>query len=429
MNINNDNIGRDEQKEQIVTPWIVTSKTEIDYMKLIDKFGSTPLTGELIERFEKVTGKKIHPWIRRGLVFSHRDMDKILDSYEKGEIIYQYTGRGATTESMHLGHMIPFMLCKYLQDALDTIVIIQMSDDEKYYFKDGMDLEELNRLAYKNSKDIIACGFNPDKTFIFSNLETVGGSLYKNIVHIMKHTTGNQIKGIYGLNLDNSVGQLSWPCFQSAPAFSNSFPQIFGDKHIPCLVTMAIDQDPYFRMARDFADRFSSKGYIKPSVLHTKFLPSLQGTNSKMSSSTNSPTIFLTDTHDEIKQKIRSCFSGGCSTKKEHLLNGANLLIDVPYQYLLYFMHDDDKLHEIASLYHSGKMMTSEIKTILVSLIYDFILNHQQSRNSITNDQISHFFNPHRYFDFTIQRKDEISNTSTNFDNSGINFDAYFGLY
>ncbi len=45
-----------------------------------------------------------------------------------------------------------------------------MTDDEKFLWKD-LKLEEAHRLAYENAKDIIACGFDINKTFIFSNLD------------------------------------------------------------------------------------------------------------------------------------------------------------------------------------------------------------------------------------------------------------------
>lgn len=45
-----------------------------------------------------------------------------------------------------------------------------MTDDEKFLWKD-LGIDEANRLAHENAKDIIACGFDKEKTFIFSNLE------------------------------------------------------------------------------------------------------------------------------------------------------------------------------------------------------------------------------------------------------------------
>jgi len=54
---------------QVVDPWTVESDGAIDYDKLIQQFGSTPLAPELIERFERVTGKKAHRFLRRGIFF------------------------------------------------------------------------------------------------------------------------------------------------------------------------------------------------------------------------------------------------------------------------------------------------------------------------------------------------------------------------
>ena len=34
--------------------------------------------------------------------------------------------------------------------------------------------EETHKLAYENAKDIIACGFDVKKTFIFSDIDYIG---------------------------------------------------------------------------------------------------------------------------------------------------------------------------------------------------------------------------------------------------------------
>ena len=62
-------------------------------------------------------------------------------------------------------------------------------------------------------------------------------------------------------------------------------------------------QDPYFRMTRDVAPRL---GFFKPALLHSSFFPALQGPQSKMSASDASSSIFLTDTPNEIKNKVLS---------------------------------------------------------------------------------------------------------------------------
>ena len=153
-------------KEQKVTPWVVEG--DIDYEKLVKEFGTELIDQQLIDKFERITGHPAHPWIKRGIFFSHRRLNEFLDAYENGEPVFLYTGRGPTSDSMHVGHMIPFMFTKWLQDVFDCPLVIQMSDDEKYYFK-PLEFADVYRLGFENSKDIIACGFNPQKTFIFSN--------------------------------------------------------------------------------------------------------------------------------------------------------------------------------------------------------------------------------------------------------------------
>ena len=54
-------------------------------------------------------------------------------------------------------------------------------------------------------------------------------------------------------------------------------------------------------MTRDVAPRL---GFLKPALLHSVFFPALQGSQSKMSASDPSTSIFLTDTAKQIKQKV-----------------------------------------------------------------------------------------------------------------------------
>lgn len=104
--------------EQIVTPENVQGATldgvhqAVDYAKLVQQFGAQLIDDDLLARFENLTGRKPHRFLRRGLFFSHRDLNKILDRYEQGKPFYLYTGRGPGAGSMHLGHLIPFLFCK-----------------------------------------------------------------------------------------------------------------------------------------------------------------------------------------------------------------------------------------------------------------------------------------------------------------------------
>ncbi len=75
----------------VVTPWEVTG--DIDYNKLIERFGTQPLTEELKERIAKQAGF-MHMQLRRNVYFSHRDLDWWLNQYDAGRPVGLYTGRG-----------------------------------------------------------------------------------------------------------------------------------------------------------------------------------------------------------------------------------------------------------------------------------------------------------------------------------------------
>ena len=113
-----------QAKEQIITPFDVSGGLDeqgrpvaIDYDKLIERFGSQRIDKALLERFEKVTRHRAHRLMRRGMIFSHRDLTVILDKYESGVPFFLYTGRGPSSDSMHVGHSIPFEFTKYVQNA------------------------------------------------------------------------------------------------------------------------------------------------------------------------------------------------------------------------------------------------------------------------------------------------------------------------
>jgi len=71
----------DENSEMVVTPWEVKGK--VDYERLIREFGTQPLTKELLNRIESHTGS-LHLQLQRHIFFSHRDLDTVVDLYEKG---------------------------------------------------------------------------------------------------------------------------------------------------------------------------------------------------------------------------------------------------------------------------------------------------------------------------------------------------------
>lgn len=407
MSIQEDAKGSLQEDEMVVNAFEVKGK--IDYNKLVDNFGSKLIDAELLERIERLTVGRgtvpyLHRFLRRDIFFSHRDMVKICECLEQNKPFYLYTGRGPSSGAMHLGHLVPFMFTQWLQQAFQCPLVIQMTDDEKFLFKGvyddetGDNLDYFAHLTMENAKDIIACGFIPEKTFLFSDLQYVG-TMYPTIVRIWKAVTVNTVNGIFGFDGSANMGKIAFPAIQAAPSFPSAFPRVLGSgkesANMACLIPCAIDQDPYFRMTRDIAHKLVPKDHPlggKPALIHSKFFPPLQGAEGKMSSSDENSAIFLTDTADMIEKKIKEyAFSGGQETKKLQQELGANLDVDVAYQWLRFFLEDDEELAKIGKDYSTGSgefWSTAKVKARLVEVLKEVVDCHQAKRQTITDEVV-----------------------------------------
>ncbi|MGI0004691.1 MAG: tryptophan--tRNA ligase [Candidatus Nitrosotenuis sp.] len=359
----------------IVTPWHVEG--EIDYDKLIKQFGTEKITPALLKRIERVTGET-HFMLRRGVFFSHRELGRILDDYEKGKKFFLYTGRGPSGHT-HIGHLVPWVFAKWLQEKFDTTMYFQLTDDEKFYAKQDLTLEETGKFAYENALDFIALGFKPDRTKIIINTKNIK-TLYPLAAQVAKKINFSNTKAVFGFTGETNVGMIFYTSLQSAPCF-------IEDR--PVLIPLGVDQDPHFRITRDVAPKI---GRPKPALIHNIMIPALTGPSGKMSASEESGTVYTTDSPEVVKKKINKyAFSGGQPTIEEHRKIGGNPDIDVSYQYLrIFFEPDDKKLKSIHDDYKSGKLLTGELKAILIEKVTEFLISHQQKREK-AKSQIEKF--------------------------------------
>jgi len=297
----------------IVTPWHVEG--EIDYDKLIKQFGTQKLTSDILNKIKKIAGED-HFMLRRGIFFSHREMSRILQDYEKGKKFFLYTGRGPSGHT-HIGHLVPWVFAKWLQEKFSVNMYFQLTDDEKFFSKSNLTLEQTQQFAYENALDFIALGFKPENTKIIINTKNIQ-TLYPIAAQVAKK-----------INFSNTKA--------TKP---------------------------------------------KPALIHNIMIPSLVGPGGKMSASDENSTIYTTDSPSVVKKKVNKyAFSGGQPDIEQHRKLGGNPDIDVSYQYLrIFFEPDDKKLKSIYDDYKSGKMLTGELKAILIEKINNFLKTHQEKR-------------------------------------------------
>ncbi|RJS76628.1 tryptophan--tRNA ligase [Candidatus Bathyarchaeota archaeon] len=358
-----------DDEEMVVTPWTVSGK--IDYSRLVEEFGTQPLTEDMLERIKKHTGE-LHLQLRRGLFFSHRDLDWILDMYEAGRRFVLYTGRGPSGP-VHIGHLVPWIFTKHLQDVFGSKLYFQMTDDEKFLIHPEFTLDTSKGFAYDNALDVIATGFDPKKTKIIMDVED-SGTLYRIAVQVAKRITFSTVKATFGFTESSNIGIIFFPAIQAVPCFLET--ELTGE-NVPCLIPAAIDQDPYWRVTRDVAPKL---GYFKPAQIHCKFLPGL-GKGGKMSASIPETCVFTTDPPEVAEKKIWNAFTGGKPTVEEQRKLGGDPYICPIYYYEYYlFEEDDGKLKEICERCRSGELLCGEHKMMLAEKVKKFLVEHQKKR-------------------------------------------------
>ncbi len=356
--------------ETIITPWEVKGKLE--YEKIIQQFGTSPLTEGLIKRFKKLAGGNLHVMLRRKLFFTHRDFDLVINHYEKGGEVVLYTGRGPSGP-IHLGHYVPWIFTKYLQDVFKAKLYFQITDDEKFLYHREYRLKDVQKFTNDNILDIIAAGFDPHKTKIIIDIRDIN-VLYKIAVKVAKHVTFSTVKAVFGFQHSTNIGLIFFPAVQAAPCFLEE--EITGE-NVLTLIPCAIDQDPYFRVARDIAAKL---GYNKPSTLYSKFFPGLLA-GGKMSSSEPESAIYMTDTSETIKRKIWNAFTGGQPTVEEQRLKGGNPDICPIFHYLYFlFEEDDHKIRQQEMDCRSGNLLCGEHKLYLIKKLVNFMEKHRKRR-------------------------------------------------
>ncbi len=348
----------------------------VNYDDLIKKFGVSPIDDALKARIKKDAGD-IHFMIRRGIFFANRDMNWLLDEYEKGNKFYVYTGI-APSGGMTIAHLLPFIMSQWLQEKFDAEVLIQIPDEEKYLTKKdpNLTLEKAHELAYADALNIAALGFDPDKTKMYLDTE-YASKVYKQSVRVSKHITFSIIKDAFGFGNDSNIGSIFYTSMQAVPAFLKS---VEKGRNIPCLIPLGVDQDVHFRVARNAIEKL---GYYKPAIIHSKFMPSLKG-GPKMSSSEPDNTIFLDDTPEIVEKKVNKAITGQQSTIELQKELGGDPEKCSVCQYNKYlFEPDDKKLEKILKGEKDGTLLAGEHKKDLAKKINKFLEEHRAKKAKI----------------------------------------------
>lgn len=353
-----------------VTPWEVKGK--IDYDKLIQQFGLQSFH-HLPKQFERFL------LFRRGIIFAHRDFERIAENVEQKKHFVMVTGL-MPSGKFHFGHKLIADQIIFYQ-SLGAKIYLAVADIEAYNSR-NLTMRELRNIAIQEYLiNYIALGLNPKNCdFYFQSQRSKDGkkaSSYYGLANLLaKHVTFSEFRAIYGsIEPGKTVSALLQASDMLHPQLTE-----FEGKPMPTIVPVGADQDPHLRLARDLSQRIKEYRFMQLSSTYHKFFPGLKG--DKMSSSDPFSYIALTDSPEEAATKIRKyAFSGGQATVEEHRKKGGNPNIDVSFQLLKYGLEPNDKkLREIEERYLSGELLTGELKQIAIDRLREFLKSHQEKR-------------------------------------------------
>jgi len=356
-----------------------------DYGKLSKEFG--------IEPFASFAKKLPEPYLamRRGVVFGQRDFGRIAEAIAHRKPYAMMTGL-MPSGKFHVGHRMLAEQIIYYQNH-GAHVYLCVADIEAYNMR-ASSMKELKRTAIEEYLlNYIALGLKPKNCDFYFQSDRCrdakkSNAYYRLIGMLPKRATFNEMEAIYG-NL--TPGKIMSVMTQVGDILHPELDEFGGPR--PVLVPVGVDQDPHIRLTRDLADRFTRNkdfNFVPPSSTYHEFMKGLKG--GKMSSSDPTSYIALTDTPEQAKEKImKFAFSGGRGSVQEHREKGGVPEVDVSYQMLyMMFEPDDHRIRQIHDDYKSGKMLTGELKQILIEKLQKFLTEHKEKREK-AKDKVNEF--------------------------------------
>lgn len=88
---------------------------------------------------------------------------------------------------------------------------------------------------------------------------------------------------------------------------------------------------------------------------------------------------------------FRYAFSGGKVSQEEHRALGGRTDVDVSFQYLRFFLEDDEELERIRASYESGELLTGELKAICIKELQKYVAEFQERRAKVDDEQVKLF--------------------------------------
>ncbi len=412
-----------------------------DYSKLFDEFGILP--------FESIINEidKPHRYMRRNIIFGHRNYENITQAIQKRSPFSVMSGF-MPSGKVHLGHKMVMDQIIWHQ-KMGGNAFIGIADREAYSVR-GISWETCRQTGMEEYiLSLIALGLKPGAHIYFqSDSQQVKDLAFE----LGTKANFSELSAIYGFTGETNVAHMISALSQSADILQPQLHENGGPN--PTVVPVGADQDPHIRLTRGLANKMNmfrvesrkdnkgnpyisirgkatsedvlalvaqalpwntklyeghvdvfgtddmesllaivldiesqhnGYGFLPPISTYHRFMSGLQG--GKMSSSVPESLISLTEDPEEAGKKVKRAKTGGKITLEEQKRSGGNPGDCSVYELLMFHLIEDDKhLEEIYSECICGKRMCGNCKKLAAELITEFLQDHQQLRENARDE-------------------------------------------
>ena len=412
--------------ENEINPW--SSENAVSIQRLFTEFGIEPIADAISDLPD------LPLFMRRDIVFGHRDYEKIAHAIKQKKPFNVMTGF-MPSGPPHLGHLMVMkeVVWHVKQGGRGFIGI---ADREAHAVR-GLSWDQCEAYGKEYLTCLYALGY---EGAVYA--QSANRGLQDLAFLASEKVNFSELSAIYGFGAETDLAHAIAVIHQVADIL---YPQV-AEGPTPTLVPAGIDQDPHIRLTRGIAHKMrlftiedrgeyisvrsknapekalsfihkrftGSKKYaghvdikgssmelvekavrdaelaeggyafVTPSATYHRFLPGLTG--GKMSSSIPDSLIGFTETEKEVRKKVMAAVTGGRQTLAEQKEHGGQPDICSVYLLNLFHMIDDDaELNEVRQQCMRGELMCGQCKKDTAARVEAFLLDFTSRIDAVSH--------------------------------------------
>jgi tryptophanyl-tRNA synthetase len=215
-----------------------------DYNKLFSEFG--------ISSFEQILPQLPNPhrYMRRKIIFGHRNYDSVLAAMKKHEPFAVMSGFMPSGRA-HFGHMM----------VMNEIIWHQQQGGDAYAAIANMEAHAVRGISWERCRrlgineyilSLIALGFEPkNNSHIYFQSENY--KMRNLAFELGREANFSEVSAIYGFSGETHISHMESVMAQSADILHPQLKEFGGPK--PVVIPVGADQDPHIKLTRDLAYR------------------------------------------------------------------------------------------------------------------------------------------------------------------------------